>query len=177
VQKNKSIIKFLLKFFGTYAVLFVFYSLYLDVYQDDSSSYTCAPITQNVANLTKHTIDFFGYNAEVKPHNNEFSIKILVNNKFVARVIEGCNAVSIIILFVSFVIAFSNRFLPTLLFLLVGSALIYGINVLRIALITLAIYKFPQYQNLLHTYVFPVIIYGFTFLLWIIWIKYFAFKK
>ena len=35
-------------------------------------------------------------------------MKLIINNKYLARVIEGCNSISIIILFVSFIVAFSG---------------------------------------------------------------------
>jgi hypothetical protein len=39
----------------------------------------------------------------------------LLNHKLCRRIIEGCNAISIIILFISFVVSFSGKLKPTLL--------------------------------------------------------------
>lgn len=174
MQNNKSVVLFLAKFFGVYLVLFLLYSFYLQNTQVKEPYFACSPLTKRVAYQTQQVVKFFGYNSEIKQHNYEVSMKLIINEQFVARVIEGCNAVSIIILFISFIIAFSTTFKATGIYILAGSALIYGINIFRIAIISIAIYEFPQYEGILHDYIFPAIIYGTTFLLWFIWVRKFS---
>ena len=69
--------------------------------------------------------------------------------------------ISIRILFISFIVAFANKFKITALYILFGSLFIYGVNISRIAFIAIALYKYPKYQDILHDYIFPGIIYGF----------------
>ena len=97
-----------------------------------------------------------------------------LNGDYVSRIIEGCSSVSIIILFLSFIIAFSGSLKSTVLFGLFGSLLIYVVNILRIIAISILFIKFPEYQTILHDLVFPSIIYGLTFMLWVTWVKYFS---
>ena len=85
-----------------------FYSYYLSKTQETETLFSCAPVTQNVANQTAKVIEFLGYKANVEQHQDELSLKMLVNGNYVSRVIEGCNSVSIIILFLAFIIAFSG---------------------------------------------------------------------
>jgi len=177
VQSNKSVIYFLIKFFGTYALLFVLYAWYLQKYQIKEPFFACAPITQNVANGTQKLLNLVGYNVLMQQHTKEVSINVIVNNKPVARIIEGCNAISIIILYISFIIAFKGSFKNTILFIIGGSLLIYYFNIVRIAVISIAIYEYPVYEKTLHEVVFPLLIYGLTFLLWFIWVKKFASLK
>jgi exosortase family protein XrtF len=177
VQSNKSVIYFLIKFFGTYALLFVLYAWYLQKYQIKEPFFACAPITQNVANETQKLLNLVGYNVLMQQHTKEVSINVIVNNKPVARIIEGCNAISIIILYISFIIAFKGSFKNTILFIIGGSMLIYYFNIVRIAVISIAIYEYPIYEKILHEVVFPLLIYGLTFLLWFIWVKKFASLK
>jgi exosortase family protein XrtF len=47
-------------------------------------------------------------------------------------------------------------------------------NVLRIALLSVALYYHPDQEALLHGVVFPLIIYGFVFGLWILWVNKFS---
>jgi exosortase/archaeosortase family protein len=101
--------------------------------------------------------------------------QIIYHNKYVSRIIEGCNALSVIILFIAFIIAFSGKLKNTIVFILLGSILIHVLNVGRIALLSIALYHFPQYQHLLHGVVFPLIIYGVVFLLWVIWVNKFSY--
>lgn len=174
MNSNKTVVIFLVKFFGAYIVLFLIYSVYLNKAQKKSGLFTCAPITKTVAKQTQYLLNTFGYEAESEQHTKEVSIKLFVNNKFVARIIEGCNAISIIILFISFIIAFSSSFKATFLYILFGSLLIYFTNIFRIAIISIALYEYPKYQYVLHDILFPLLIYGVTFLLWFIWVKKFS---
>jgi len=52
-----------------------------------------------------------------------------------------------------------------------GSILIHLLNIGRIALLCVALYNFPQYEHLLHGVIFPLVIYGIVFLLWVIWVN------
>jgi exosortase family protein XrtF len=56
----------------------------------------------------------------------------------------------------------------------VGSLIIYFSNIARIAIITIALIEYPEYNDILHDFVFPSIIYGVTFLLWFIWVQKFS---
>lgn len=176
MQKNKTVIIFLIKFFGTYAILFLMYSFYLSKSESNFTMYSCEPITELVAKQSNYLIQLLGYNSEIEQSTNEMSINLIINNKYVARVIEGCNAMSIIILFISFVVAFSGKFKTTLVFVVVGSTLIYFVNIIRISVIAIALYKYPQYEYWFHDILFPLIIYGMTFLLWILWVTKFSKK-
>ena len=172
-QSNKTVVLFLGKFFGTYLILFLIYSFYLKNTQN-TTVFSCDPITSSVAQQTNYLLNLWGYGFSTEQHSKELSINLIVNNRAVARVIEGCNAVSIIILFIAFITAFANKFKPTLIFIICGSVAIYLFNILRIAIIVVALNEFPQHQKLLHEILFPTLIYGITFLLWIIWVKKFS---
>jgi len=174
LKQNKIIVKFILKFFIAYFSLIGIYSFYLNHTQKKESIFSCDPITKTVASQTQYLANLIGYNIETVQNKKELSVNIMIGNTFVARVIEGCNSVSVIILFLAFIIAFSGKLMPTLFFGLFGSVLIYTVNIVRIFLLSVAIYKFPMYQEILHKLVFPAIIYGLTFLLWMIWVKYYA---
>lgn len=176
MKKFKKIQDFLLKFFITYFTLFAIYSLYLLNFQK-KAPFTCAPITRIVADQTVDVLDVFGIDADAYQHEDEMSVKLLVNNQFTARVIEGCNSISLIILFVSFVIAFPGNFLYSVIFSIIGSILIYLVNIFRIAFLTVMLHKFPNNQEILHNIVFPAIIYSAIFGLWVLWVKKYSMYK
>lgn len=98
-------------------------------------------------------------------------MKLFVNNIYLARIVEGCNAISIIILFSAFILAFFGRWKLTLLYIFVGSVIIYAMNILRIAMLSIGIYELPQYAHFFHGILFPLVIYGTVFLLWLIWVR------
>ena len=117
---------------------------------------------------------FFGYDAHFVQHENEMSVKLLIADKYTSRVTEGCNSLSLIILFISFIIAFAGSIKATVFFALFGSVLIYVINVLRIALLSVLIYQYPNKIEILHNLVFPAIIYGTILMLWVVWVHKFS---
>jgi len=169
---------FLVKFFISYLIMVGLYSYYLSKTQEKETLYSCSPVTQKVAHQTAKAIHLLGYKAEVEQHQDELSLKITVNGNYVSRVIEGCNSISIIILFLAFIIAFSGSVKATILFGLIGSALIYVTNIFRIAILSIGILEYPAQQEILHSLIFPAIIYGMVFLLWVIWVNKFSnFKK
>ncbi|MCF6349519.1 MAG: exosortase family protein XrtF [Flavobacteriaceae bacterium] len=150
------------------------YNLYLNKTQE-RVLFSCSPITETVAKQAAIVSSFLGYKTTVVQHKEELSYKVLVHNKYIARVIEGCNSISIIILFWAFIIAFSGKISTTIIFGLAGSLLIYTLNVFRISLLAIGLYKYPKQQIIFHDLLFPAIIYGFIVVLWLIWIKKFTY--
>ncbi|RSK39941.1 exosortase family protein XrtF [Mangrovimonas spongiae] len=172
LKTYNSVIKFILTFLMVYVVLIFGYRLYLQM--STGQVYYPDYVTKLVADQSAILLNDFGYKAAVFPHPNEASVKLFLNEKYVARVIEGCNAISVIILFLSFIIAFSGKLKTTIIFGLVGGVLIYVVNLFRIAVLAIGFYHYPEYENILHGVVFPAIIYGMVFLLWIVWVNRFS---
>ncbi len=172
IIKYKSVIKFILTFLVVYISFSVLYSFYLDL--SDGSKFYPDYLTHTVAKQTETLLNALGYNTQVLPHPDEPSMKVIIEGEYLARVIEGCNSLSVIILFVSFIIAFSGKLKTTVVFLLLGGVLIYVVNLIRIVLLVIALYHYPGKQDVLHGVVFPAIIYGMVFLLWIFWVNRFS---
>lgn len=170
--KYKSVIKFILTFLVVYTVLSVAYKLYLQ-YSDGSKFYPDY-MTHLVSLQSESLLNAFGYNTQVFPHPDEPSMKLIVNDEFVGRIIEGCNSISVIILFLSFIVAFSGQLKTTFFYILAGSVLIYVVNLLRIVILAVGLHLYPKYGDVLHTVIFPGIIYGMVFLLWIFWVNRFS---
>ncbi|APS38702.1 exosortase XrtF [Salegentibacter sp. T436] len=162
-------------FLGSYLVLTLIYNLYLEFFR--SPIYFPDYITHLVAKQSEILISSFGYNAQILPHQSELSMKLIVNEVYLARIVEGCNAVSIIILFIAFVLSFFGRLKLTLLYLLAGSVIIYTMNIIRIGILAVGIYEYPQHTEFLHSIIFPLIIYGTVFLLWVIWVRIYSQKQ
>lgn len=167
----KPFLLFLTKFFLIYLLLTLVYQSYLNSF--DSTKVDS--ITIQVAKNTKQLLAVFNqdFNYEfVKSHSY---MLLFYKQKSIARIIEGCNAVNIIILFIAFLISFTGKLKTTLFFILFGSISIYILNIFRIAILCVLLYYYPEQEGLLHRIFFPLIIYGFVFVLWIIWITKFSF--
>lgn len=167
LRQYRPFLSFLGKFFLTYLLMTLFYQWYLSGFEHRGID----PVTRLVSHQTEGLLKMINdktFFVEDKP--GQF-IMIYYNESYVARIIEGCNAVSVIILFVSFVVAFSGRPRPTALFILGGTLLIYVLNIFRIAVLTVLVYKFPRQEHFLHGVAFPLMIYGVVFFLWVFWVN------
>lgn len=171
-KKYRPFLLFLGKFLLAYLVFIFLYQQYLN--QFDSAAFEADGFTRFVANSTQKLLQWFHYKVSLLPNESEPSFKVFVENKYVVRIVEGCNAISVMILFAAFVIAFSGKFLKTVLFIISGIILIHVLNITRITILSLGLLYFPQYENVLHDIIFPLFIYGVVFVLWVIWINKFS---
>src|SRR5690606_243042 len=110
---------------GTYLLLSFFYATYF--------------ITNLVAKQSNDLLEGVGYKSTLRPDNLGEGVFLTIDNSFTVVIVEGCNSVSVIILFIAFIIAFAEKFKKTFLFLFAGSVLIYTVNILRIAILVVAI--------------------------------------
>ncbi|WP_340199906.1 exosortase family protein XrtF [Ascidiimonas sp. W6] len=166
LKKYQPAIAFVVKFFLVYGVLTLLYNYYLSHYNQEPDS-----ITQLVAYQSEKLMDVINYESTTHILDGESFVRFLVRDKPIAVIVEGCNSISVIILFLSFVIAFKGSFLNTILFILGGSLLIYLVNLFRIVLLLIGFYEVPEYKDFLHAIIFPLIIYGIVFLMWMIWVS------
>ncbi len=165
---------FLLKFFLVYAGLTILYKLYLNQFENPLV-YEVDGLTQMVADQTQKLLQLLNFDCILQLHDRESSVKLILNGKYLSRVVEGCNAVSVMILFVAFVVAFTGKLKHTLFFIVSGIVVIHVLNVLRIALLNIALLYYPESQEILHGVIFPLFIYGVVFALWVIWVNKYSF--
>lgn len=174
-KKYKGVIRFIGIFLGTYLVLALLYDQYLE--HLSSERYYPDPVTHLVALQSQAVISAMGYESLVLPSSANASMNLFVNDYFSARIIEGCNAISIIVLFIAFMLAFFGRLKSSLIYMLAGAVIIYVMNIIRIVILSIGLYEVPQYGHFLHRIVFPLIIYGTVFILWVIWIRIYSRQK
>lgn len=166
----KPFLIFLASFFLTYFILTFIYQQYLGSLEKNKTD----AVTKFVSKNTEQILLFFGEEVSVVESDTGSYMKLFFHKEYIARIVEGCNAISIIILFVSFVVAFSSKLIPTLLFIFCGSIIIYLLNVFRIAALTVLLFYFPKQEVILHEVLFPLFIYSVVFLLWLIWVRKFS---
>ena len=166
----KPFLIFIGTFFAVYIALTLLYKFYLNSFKADE--------VDGITNLVGHNVEqllhAFNFDIKVQKSLSNSWLEVLYNNHYIVRIIEGCNAISVIILFIAFVLAFSGKFKVTLYYILFGIVFIYILNIARIALLTILLFHFPEKNHLLHGVLFPLIIYGTVFILWIIWVNKFS---
>lgn len=162
----------LLRFIVIYLVLLFGYQFYLNRGKEnglDSFSRMIAEQVRRIQNL-------LGYPTQLYNDVSKEQVWFYVKNDYVTRMVEGCNAVSVMILFLAFVMAFYKGF-KTSVFALVGLVLLYIMNLLRITGLNIVMTDYKEYGKMFHDYIFPAVIYGSVIVLWLIWIKFFALKN
>ncbi|MDT8347967.1 MAG: exosortase family protein XrtF, partial [Flavobacteriaceae bacterium] len=151
------ILRFVVLFLGIYFLMSLFYWLYLSRFEAQPDG-----ITKLVTIATVKAINFFGYEAGMALKGNPAEYYVYVNQASVVRIIEGCNAMSLMVLFIAFTVAVPNlnridRYYKKLAFFVVlGVASIVIINIIRIVLLTILLYHFPDQVVLLHEILFPL---------------------
>ena len=166
----QSFLVFLASFFGCYILLTVLYQFFLNSFEANKID----SITKFVGSNTDILLSWFTESIRMEYLPNEAYVNVYFKNKGIVRIVEGCNGISVIILFISFIVAFSGNIKNTLFFIFGGSLLIYVLNVLRIAILIILLYHFPEQNHLLHGVLFPAVIYGTVFALWVFWVNKFS---
>ncbi len=168
----KPVLLILGRFLAIYLIPVLLYQFYLNQYSGQGLD----PISTWVAKQSGAVQTFLGYATQVIPGKPEHETAwFFIEGKWPTRMVEGCNAISIMILFAAFIFAFYKG-TKTFVFAAVGLVLLHIMNVLRIAGLNILIFEKPEYGKIGHDYFFPAIIYGTVVVLWIVWIKFFALK-
>ncbi len=167
----KPALKILLRFITVYVVLLFAYQFYLNYFAQLGLDVFSRSVAEQVKFIQNHT----GYSTQLYNDDKGAQVYFYVNNNYPSRMVEGCNAVSVMILFVSFVFAFYKG-KKTIVFIMAELLVLHLMNVLRIVGLNIVLTDYRQYGKMVHDYVFPAVIYGTVVLLWLVWIKFFALK-
>ncbi len=166
----KPVLIVLARFIAIYLVLLGIYQFYLNFYNGAGLD----PASKWVAFQSAKIQDVLGYSTILVDQPEYETTWFYINNEYVSRMVEGCNAISVMILFVAFIFAFYQGFKT---FVILGLLALHVMNVLRIVVLNYVIIEHPKYMKIAHDYFFPAIIYGSVVILWLIWIKFFALKN
>ena len=168
----KPVLGILLRFIIIYLVLLFAYQFYLTSFKEQGLD----PFSWMVAKQVMFLQNTMGFPSALYDDVPKQQVWFHVKSQFVTRMVEGCNAISVMILFLSFVFAFYKG-VKTFVFVVVGLILLHIMNVSRISGLNIVYSEYPQYGKMSHDYVFPAIIYGSVVVLWLVWIKFFALKN
>ncbi len=171
MKEFKPLVLFLLRFLGTYVGLTWLYYIYLNRYLPFGQA---DPFTKFTAKATKWGLNATGTPTSTMEVPREEFVRILIDGEYISFVNEGCNAISIVIIFIAFIVAFYTNIKQTLGYIIAGLVLIFIMNVSRIMLLSYIFKYMPDYGKIGHDYLFPAILYGTIVALWLVWIKYFV---
>jgi exosortase family protein XrtF len=84
---------------------------------------------------------------------------------------DNCNGISLFALFSIFIIAYPGKLVNKLIFIPFGILTIHALNILRVVVLAIIDVYSRTWTEFNHTYTFTLVIYGYIFFLWIIWVK------
>ena len=164
----KEILWVLLRFLGIWLLLFLLYQWYLNQFSGNIDGFT-----KIISDQSSFLLNFTGYETVTKDFPSHETVQFYINGKVATRMVEGCNAVSVMIMFLAFVFAFYKG-VKTFYFAFAGIVLLYILNLFRIYVLNVIVVDFPVLTKPAHDYFFPAIIYGGVVVLWLIWINKFV---
>ena len=142
-----------------YLAWFVIYDLWLN-----KNSSIDSLVIANMVFLVKELLELLGYSVTTRAHS-------LTIESTGGIIIGGpCNAIPLFALFTGFLIAFPGPVIKKLIFIPIGLLSIHILNLVRVTILAMIQYHAPQYLEFSHKYTFTIIIYGFIFLLWMLWV-------
>lgn len=174
MKEYKPLILFLLKFLGSYIAMIFLYNLYLEQTLPDNKPDSFTIFTSDTTSWVMNTL---GYHSQSVINPSNPYCNFYLENQYTTIINEGCNAISVMIIFIAFIVAFSTKITTTIWYILVGLILLFVMNITRIAIINWIVRYMPEYAKMAHDYLFPAIIYGTIVVLWIVWVKYFVLTK
>ena len=164
----KEILWVLLRFLGIWLLLFLLYQWYLNQFSGNIDGFT-----KIISDQSAFLLNFTGYETVTKDFPSHETVQFYINGKVATRMVEGCNAVSVMIMFLAFVFAFYKG-VKTFYFAFAGIVLLYILNLFRIYVLNVIVVDFPALTKSAHDYFFPAIIYGGVVVLWLLWINKFV---
>jgi len=165
ISDFKPSIIFLAKFLGLYLLLNLAYGFYLDAYSKKAD-----PMTEVVTGQTAEILSWYNNDITTGPKEDLKSVYIFKERKAVLSVYEGCNGLNVMIIFLSFLFAYSKPSVKMLWFIILGLVIIHLFNLLRIDLLYHVTLSLPKLLYFSHKFLFTAFIYLAVFGLWAIWI-------
>jgi exosortase family protein XrtF len=156
---------FLLRFVAVYLAGNIAYGLYISSYGDHPDR-----VTSMVSGHTCVALSLLGEPVSPGAVKDAPKVAVLLDDKVIFNVYEGCNGVNVAIVFMAFVIAFKGPAVSTLIFVLTGLILIHMANLARLSLLYFVIRHFESGFFFFHKYLFTAILYAFVFILWYVWV-------
>ena len=165
MKDQKTIILFLLKFVGFYIVFNTVYALWTSSYKPMPD-----PMTTLVTHNSVLLISVAEKSVVVGEPVNNPNVPVIDNGTTIIEVFEGCNGLNVMIVFLSFVIAFTGTFKKTLWFAVLGLLLIYIANLFRVSLLYFVSKYYHDSLYFFHKYLFTGLLYILVFVLWYFWV-------
>ena len=169
VPKQDPLIRFLAVAASLYAAWYLLYAFVLHPWGKLDHAVIDSLITWAGMILTT-----LGYQLIPEPMNADHIRTIGVEGGHLLWIGDPCNGVGLFAVFLIFLVAYGGPWRHKAWFGLLGLLSIHLINALRVAALCIIVSINYEWLNFNHDYTFYVIVYGWVFVLWYLWVKKFA---
>lgn len=166
----RSTIRFLSVGTGLYLSWYVLYEFYLKkntLFDDWLIHQIVLPAEAGLRAIGYTTTDYSSVDQHFRSH-------IGIIDSFGVTVGAPCDGAPLLALFASFIVAFPGPWKHKWWFLICGGAAVHVFNIGRVMALAVIVHWNPEWLAFNHDYTFTLLIYGFVFGLWWVWIRYFA---
>ena len=119
-------------------------------------------------------LELLGYELIPEPANAENLRTLGIQGATLLWIGDACNGIGLFAVYLIFLIAYPGPVKHKIWFGLLGLVTIHLINALRVAALCIIVKYDYELLNFNHDYTFYVVVYGWVFLLWAIWVRRFA---
>ncbi|MEO0551661.1 MAG: exosortase family protein XrtF [Bacteroidota bacterium] len=165
-NRYRTALLFLIKFISAYVVLNIAYGAFVELYNPRPD-----PVTVLVTAQTSYVLNLFGANTHTLESRERPNVLLCQpKGNSILSVYEGCNGLNVVIVFLSFLVAFRLNS-KLIWFIPLGIFIIHLSNLVRIALLYYVGINLPDYSYFAHKYLFTASIFLVVFGLWFWWLK------
>lgn len=155
---------FLIKAFGLYFFWYLVYEIWLHPMGTIDEA-----VINHLVNANNFILSLLGYSL-IPETASVHDIRVVgIDGTHGLWIGDPCNGITLFALFTGFVLAFPGSLKTKLWFIPVGIISIHIINIIRIVALCIVLKYFPDSLEFNHTYTFTIVVYGYVFLLWILW--------
>ena len=162
--KNKTAVLFIAKLLVLYLGLQAFYDYVLSPYTDVDQW-----LINSIISTAENGLILLGY--ELMQTNGIYAFHMGIAGTSGVVIGNPCDGLSLFILYASFITVFKGKWWVKSIFILLGIILIHFLNVGRVIALALIVKYYPDTLDFHHSYTFTLLVYAFTFSLWMIRIK------
>jgi len=164
INENKRVLYFIGRFLLAFAGLSLIYGIWIDSYGNLSDPFSWL-VGRNLQLL------FGAENLKLEQILGHPAIAVDYNGSSAVSLFEGCNGLSVMILFFAFVFAFKGNWKDLLWFVPIGLMIIHLFNLGRLSLLIYLAHGNSPLFHFMHKYLFTLIIYAVVFGLWVVWVR------
>ncbi|MCR9249724.1 MAG: exosortase/archaeosortase family protein [bacterium] len=171
-KKQQIIKKFLIRAVISFVIWTVVFNFFIVPHTKINSV-----LTESVVIGSAIGLKFLGYEigSEIQQSESNTSSGILtISNEPAILVADACNGLELFALYAGFIICFPGKFKYKAIFLPIGIAILFLVNILREIALALNYHFYKVSFDFNHHYTFAILVYLIVFLIWRYWLNNFS---